>query len=137
MEGFPPRGPPRRAGGSGNNRPGGGGNNRPGGGNNNVNINNNTNVNVSGNNRNNGYHGGGGCCYNNHYDAWDAVGTAVAVTAAVAVTSAIIGSVTTTRPPDCVQTNYGNVTYLQCGSTYYQPNMVSGNVQYVVVNRPY
>jgi hypothetical protein len=118
--------------GNNNNRPG---NNRPGG-NTNININNSTNVNVVGNNRG-GYYGGGGCCYNNHYDVWDAVGTAAAVTATVAVTSAIIGSVTTTRPPDCVQSNYGNTTYLQCGSTWYQPAMVGSNVQYVVVARPY
>jgi hypothetical protein len=135
---------PASNGGFNNNRPGNNGgynNNRPGnnrpGGNNNININNSTNVNVVGNNRHGGYHGGGGCCYNNGYDVWDAIGTAAAVTATVAVTSAIIGSITTTRPPDCVQSNYGNTTYLQCGSTWYQPAMVGSNVQYVVISRPY
>jgi hypothetical protein len=129
---------PSSNGGYNNNRPGNNrpGNNRPGG-NNNININNSTNVNVVGNNRHGGYHGGGGCCYNNGYDVWDAIGTAAAVTATVAVTSAIIGSITTTRPPDCVQSNYGNTTYLQCGSTWYQPAMAGSNVQYVVVSRPY
>ena len=102
------------------NRPGGGGgygnNNRPGGGNNSINIDNSTNANVSGNNR--GGYGGGGCCYTNHYDVWDAVGTA-------------------TRPPSCVQTSYGDTTYLQCGSTWYQPSYPDNNVQYVAVSQPY
>ena len=111
-----------------------GGNNKRG----NVNIDNshNTNVNVSGNYRG-GYNNGG--YYNGYHDhdVWDAVGTAAAVTATVALTSAVIGSATTTRPPDCVQTNYGGATYLQCGSSWYQPSYVGSNVQYVVVGRPY
>ena len=89
--------------------------------NNNVNVNRNTNVNVQAN-------GNGG--WDNDYHP---VATAAAVGATVAVTSAVIGSMTRTVPANCVPINYGGMVYQQCGSTWYQPQ----GSQYVVVNPPY
>lgn len=91
--------------------------------NNNVNVNRNTNVNVSSN----------GCCGGGWDNDYHPVATAAAVTATVAMTSAVIGSMTRTIPPSCVPVNYGGMVYQQCGSTWYLPQ--SG--QYVVVNPPY
>ena len=89
---------------------------------NNVNINRNVNVTVEGH---------GGCCgWDNDYHP---VATAVAVTAAVAVTSAVVGSMVRTVPTGCVPVNYGVLIYQQCGATWYQPQ----GTQYVVVNPPY
>ena len=61
------------------------------------------------------------------------VATAAAVTAGVAVTSAVVGSLVRSAPPSCVPVNYGGMVYQQCGSTWYQPQ----GSQYVVVNPPY
>ena len=89
---------------------------------NNVNVDRNVNVNVD----------NGGCC-----DGWDndyhPVATAAAVGTAVAVTSAVIGSMVRTVPPGCVPVNYGGMVYQQCGGTWYQPQ----GSQFVVVNAPY
>ncbi|WP_250519056.1 MULTISPECIES: hypothetical protein [unclassified Caballeronia] len=85
----------------------------------NTNINRNVNVNVD-------RHGG----WDNDYHP---VATAAAVTAAVGVTSAIVGSVVRSVPPNCVPVNYGGMIYQQCGSTWYQPQ----GGQYIVVNAPY
>ena len=84
---------------------------------------NNVNVNVEGH---------GGCCggWDNDYHP---VATAAAVTAGVAVTSAVVGSLVRSVPPSCVPVNYGGMVYQQCGSTWYQPQ----GSQYVVVNPPY
>ena len=60
------------------------------------------------------------------------VARAAAVGTAVAVTSAVIGSMVATVPPNCVPVNYGGMIYQQCGSTWYQPQ----GTQYVVVNPP-
>jgi hypothetical protein len=49
------------------------------------------------------------------------------------VTSAVIGSMVQSVPPNCVPMNYGGMVYQQCGSTWYQ----SQGSQYVVVNPPY
>jgi len=87
---------------------------------NNVNVNKNVNVNVD-NNR-------GG--WDNDYHP---VATAAAVTAAVVVTSAIVGSMVRTVPPGCVPVNYGGMIYQQCGGTWYQPQ----GSQYIVINAPY
>ena len=90
--------------------------------NNSVNVNKNVNVNVDSR---------GGCCgWDNDYHP---VATAAAVTATVAVTSAIIGSIVNAPPPGCVPVNYGGIIYQQCGSTWYQPQ----GTQYVVINPPY
>ena len=86
---------------------------------NNVNVNKNVNVNVD-------QHGG----WDNDYHP---VATAAAVTATVAVTSAVIGSIVNAPPPGCVPINYGGMVYQQCGSTWYRPQ----GSQYVVVSPPY
>ena len=86
----------------------------------NVNVNKNVNVNVD--NR------GGG--WDNNYHP---VATAVAVTAAVGVTSAIVGSMVYSVPTGCVPVNYGGFIYQQCGGVWYQPQ----GAQYVVINPPY
>jgi hypothetical protein len=86
---------------------------------NNVNVERNVDVNVEG-------HGG----WDNDYHP---VATAAAVGSAVAVTSAVVGSMVRSVPPSCVPVNYGGMVYQQCGSTWYQPQ----GSQYVVVNPPY
>lgn len=90
---------------------------------NNVNVERNVDVNVEGH---------GGCCggWDNDYHP---VATAAAVSGAVAVTSAVVGSIVRSVPPSCVPVNYGGMVYQQCGSTWYQPQ----GSQYVVVNPPY
>ena len=88
----------------------------------NVNANRNVNVNVD-----NNHHGGG---WDNDYHP---VARAAAVTATVAVTAAVIGSMVNTVPAGCVPLNYGGMIYQQCGSTWYQPQ----GSQYVVINPPY
>ena len=58
----------------------------------------------------------------------------VAAVATVAVTAAVIGSVTRSLPPSgCVPVMVGNVMYQQCGPNWYQPQYVGTSVQYVVV----
>jgi hypothetical protein len=91
---------------------------------NNVNVNKNVNVNVDADRR-------GGCC--GWDDDYHPVATAAAVTATVAVTSAIVGSIVNAPPPGCVPVNYGGMIYQQCGTTWYQPQ----GTQYVVINPPY
>jgi hypothetical protein len=91
----------------------------------NVNVNANKNVNVNVNANNN--RGGG---WDNDYHP---IATAVAVTAAVAVTSAVIGSMVRTVPAGCVPVNYRGMIYQQCGSTWYQPQ----GSQFVVIGAPY
>ena len=91
----------------------------------NVNVNANKNVNVNVDRH-------GGCCggWDNDYHP---VATAAAVTATVAVTAAVVGSMVRTVPPGCVPVNYGGMIYQQCGSTWYQPQ----GTQYIVINPPY
>ncbi|MBM3116610.1 hypothetical protein [Jeongeupia naejangsanensis] len=107
----------------------------------NVNVNNNRNVNVNSNRNVNvnrdvhvdvDHHGGG--WYDD--DDYHPIATAAAVTATVAVTSAVIGSITRTLPPSCAPYAYAGVTYQQCGNTWYQPQYSGTTVQYVVVNPP-
>jgi hypothetical protein len=64
------------------------------------------------------------------------IGTAVAVGATVAVTSAIIGSTVYALPPACVPVVIGNAVYQQCGSVWYQPQYFGTSVQYIVINPP-
>lgn len=111
----------------------------------NVNRNNNVNVNVQGN-----QHGGHDYPsyqddhnhgHGNDWDDWDdwdhhPFAAAAAVTAGVAVTNAVIGSIVRTVPPQCVPVSVNGVTYQQCGSTWYQPQYVGTTVQYVVVVPP-
>jgi len=93
-------------------------------------VNNVNNVNV---NRNVNVQGGGGCCNNGWDNDYHPVAGAMAVGAAVAVTSAVIGSMVQTVPANCVPVNAGGMVYQQCGSTWYQPQ----GSQFVVVNAPY
>jgi hypothetical protein len=92
----------------------------------NVNANKNVNVNVNNNHR-------GGCCGGGWDNDYHPVATAAAVTATVAVTAAVVGSMVRTVPAGCVPVNYGGYIYQQCGSTWYQPQ---GN-EYIVINPPY
>lgn len=117
---------------------------RPGGGVN-INHNNNINVNVQG-----AHHDGHGYPppppyhgdhHHDHHDDWDdwdhhPFAVAAAVTAGAALTSAVIGSIVRTIPPQCVPVNVNGITYQQCGSTWYQPQYVGTAVQYVVVVPP-
>lgn len=91
----------------------------------NVNVNRNVNVNVDNHDH-------------DHWNDWDdhPFATAAAVTAGVAVTSAVIGSIVNSVPPSCVTTVVNGIAYQQCGSTWYQPQYAGTTVQYVVVNAP-
>jgi hypothetical protein len=94
----------------------------------NRNVNRNTNVNVD-----RDVH----VDVDNGWNDWDhPVARAAAVTTAVAVTSAVIGSIVYSVPPSCVSTVVNGVAYQQCGSTWYEPQYSGTNVQYVVVNAP-
>ena len=91
---------------------------------NNVNVDRNVNVNVDGT----------ACCNNGWDNDYHPVATAAAVVGtAVAVTSAVVGSMVHTVPPGCVPVNYGGMVYQQCGGTWYQPQ----GSQFVVVTPPY
>ncbi len=98
----------------------------------NININKNTNVNVN-NNRNTNVNVNS----NRHVDVDVDVDRGfhpVAAIATVAVTAAVIGSMTPSLPPSgCVPVMVGNVMYQQCGPNWYQPQYVGTSVQYVVV----
>jgi hypothetical protein len=97
----------------------------------NRNVNANRNVNVNSNRNVNVNVDRGGCCgWDNDYHP---VATAAAVTATVAVTSAVVGSMVRTVPAGCVPVNYGGMIYQQCGAAWYMPQ----GSQYVVVNAPY
>jgi hypothetical protein len=72
--------------------------------------------------------------YHNHYDDhYHPVATAAAVTAAATVTAAVVGSVVHALPGGCQPVVVNGVTYQQCGSTWYQPQFVGTQVNYVVV----
>jgi hypothetical protein len=75
---------------------------------------------------NNGYNG---CCYH-------PVAAGVAYGAAAAVTAAAIGSTVYTLPSDCVSTIVNGVTYMQCGSTWYEPQFYGNDASYTVVSPP-
>ncbi|MCB1967004.1 MAG: hypothetical protein KDI64_13455, partial [Candidatus Accumulibacter sp.] len=91
----------------------------------NTNVNVNRNVNVNANR--------GGCCGGGWDNDYHPVARAAAVTATVAVTAAVVGSIVRTVPAGCVPVNYGGMVYQQCGTTWYQPQ----GSQYVVINPPY
>jgi hypothetical protein len=74
----------------------------------------------------NGYNG---CCYH-------PVAAGVAVGAAAAVTANAIGSTVYSVPSDCVSTIVNGVTYMQCGSTWYEPQFYGGDASYTVVSPP-
>ncbi len=60
----------------------------------------------------------------------------VAAAVSVGVTAAVVGSMVATLPPACAAVIVGGVTYEQCGGTWYQPQYVGAQVQYVVVTAP-
>jgi len=96
----------------------------------NTNVNRNTNINV-----NNNINGGcGGGCYNRGWD--HPVAAAAVVTAAAVTTAAVVGSIAYTIPPTCGTAFVNNVSYYQCGSTWYQPQYVGTDLQYQVVSPP-
>ncbi|WP_415756835.1 hypothetical protein [Pseudomonas sp. LT1P18] len=94
----------------------------------NVNIDNSRDVDID-------VDGNGRYGYDDHYHP---IATAAAVTATVAVTAAVVGSIFTPAqlPPSCVQVIQYNTAYMQCGSTWYQPQYQGSDVTYVVVNAP-
>ena len=105
------------------------------GSNKNVNVNNNSNKNVNVNsNKNVNVNSNRNVNVNVDYDDHHhPIGTAVAIGATVAVTAAIVGSVTTTLPPACTVVMMNGLAYQQCGTVWYQPQYVGSSVQYVVV----
>lgn len=76
--------------------------------------------------------------HDDHWNRWDdhPVATAAAVTAGVALTSAVIGSIVYSVPPSCVTTVIDGMAYQQCGNTWYEPRYSGTTVQYVVINPP-
>lgn len=96
----------------------------------NINRNVNVDVNVHDDHHDHDHH--------DHWNDWDdhPFATAAAVTAGVAVTSAVIGSIVDSLQPNCVTTVINGVAYQQCGSTWYQPQYYGTSVQYIVVNPP-
>ena len=87
-----------------------------------VNVNRNVNVNVD-----------CGCCNGGWNNDYHPIATAAAVTATVAVTSAVVGSMVRTVPAGCVPVNCGGLIYQQCSGVWYQPQ--AG--QNVVITPPY
>jgi hypothetical protein len=71
-----------------------------------------------------------------YHDDYHPVATAAAAAAAATVTSAVIGSIVHTKPPDAVPVVVNGITYLQVGSTWYQPQYAGTQVTYVVVAPP-
>ena len=61
---------------------------------------------------------------------------AAAVAAVGTITAAVVGSIVHTKPPEAVPVAVNGVTYLQVGSTWYQPQYAGTQVSYVVVNPP-
>jgi len=100
---------------------------------NNVNANRNTNINANKNVNVNVNNNRGGCCGGGWDNDYLPVATAGAVTAAVGVTAAVVGSMVNTVPAGCVPVNYGGYIYQQCGGTWYQPQ----GGQDVIINPPY
>lgn len=64
------------------------------------------------------------------------VATGMAIGAAAAVTSAVIGSIVYSLPTSCQTIVVNGISYSQCGGAWYQPQYVGTSVQYVVVNPP-
>ncbi|MCW2271318.1 hypothetical protein D3C77_00310 [compost metagenome] len=94
----------------------------------NVNIDNHRDVDID-------VDGGGRYGYDDDYHP---IATAAAVTATVVATSAVVGAIfrPSQMPSDCVQVMRYNTAYLQCGSTWFQPQYQGSNVTYVVVDAP-
>ena len=87
----------------------------------NVTVNRNVNVNVD--HRHGGYYG----------RRYNPVATAAAVTA----TAVVVGSIVNSLPSNCTTVVTNNVSYRQCGNTWYEPRYSGGSTSSVVVNSPY
>jgi len=72
------------------------------------------------------------------YDGAFAAGVAVTATVGVAAAAASNSyqTVVTAPPPNCVPVVVNNITYQQCGSTWYKPQYVGTELQYVPVPPP-
>jgi|OpeIllAssembly_1097287.scaffolds.fasta_scaffold41214_2 hypothetical protein len=90
-----------------------------------VNVDRSTNVDIDIDRRH------GGWDYDDHHH--HPIATAAAVTATAVVTAAVVGSVVHTIPPSCTTVVVNGLAYQQCGSTWYQPQYVGSQVQYVVI----
>lgn len=86
----------------------------------NVNINKNVNVDVD---RRGGYYG----------RRYNPIATAAAVTA----TAVVVGSIVNSLPSNCTTVVTNNISYRQCGNSWYEPRYSGGSTSYVVVNSPY
>jgi hypothetical protein len=75
-----------------------------------------------------GYH------WNDHY--YHPVARAAVATAAAVTTAAVIGAYYRSLPTNCVTIIRVDVTYYQCGTSWFQPTYVGSSVQYVVVAAP-
>jgi hypothetical protein len=60
----------------------------------------------------------------------------VARTAAVVGTAVVVGSVVASIPPSCSTVVVNNVSYSQCGSSWYRPAYYGSSVSYTVVAPP-
>lgn len=69
-------------------------------------------------------------------DNYHPVATAAAVTAGVALTAAAVGTIVHSLPPSCSITTINGATYQNCNGTWYQPQYVGTQVNYVVVSPP-
>ncbi len=86
-----------------------------------VNVNKNVNVNVD--HRHGGY-------YDRRYNP-------IATAAAVTATAIVVGSIVNSLPSNCTTVVTNNISYRQCGSSWYEPRYSGGSTSYVVVNSPY
>ncbi len=104
----------------------------------NRNKNSNTNINVNSNrNRNTNVNVNKNVDVNVEVDRrGNPIVRGMAIGATAAVTAAVIGSIVYSLPPSCTTVIVNGVTYQQCGATWYQPQVVSGSTQYIVVNNP-
>jgi hypothetical protein len=62
--------------------------------------------------------------------------TAATVVTDDVVTDVAVGTVVQTLPPACAAAQVGQVTYQQCGSTWYRPQYAGTQLTYVVVDPP-
>lgn len=100
----------------------------------NANVNRNVNQNVNVNrNVNVNHHVDVDVDVDHNYHPW---ATAAAVTTAAVVTGAVIGSMVRSVPPSCQTVIVNGLSYSQCGSTWYMPQMQGTSMTYVVVAAP-
>lgn len=72
-----------------------------------------------------------------HGDDWYHPWAAAAVVAGTTAAVIAIGTRVTAIPPDCVSVVANGIAYQHCGPTWYQPQYVGSNVQFVVVRSPW